>query len=44
MNCESLTYGSNVNYYKSVNQPIPTRENREHPGNLQKKSVSSAFN
>ena len=44
MNCESLTYGSNVNYYKSVNQPIPTRENREHPGNFQKKSVSSAFN
>ena len=31
-------------YYKSVHQPIPTRENREHPGNFQNKSVSSAFN
>ena len=34
----------NVNYYKSVHQPIPTREYREHPGNFQNKSVSSAFN
>ena len=34
----------NVNYYKSVHLPIPTRENREHPGNFQNKSVSSAFN
>ena len=40
----SLTCGGNVNYYKSVHQPIPTRENREHPGNFQNKSVSSAFN
>ena len=40
----SLTCGVNVNYYKSVHYPIPTRENREHPGNLQNKSVSSAFN
>ena len=31
-------------YYKSVHQPIPTRENREHPGNFQSESVSSAFN
>ena len=23
--------GGNVNYYKSVHHPIPTRENREHP-------------
>ena len=40
----SLTCGVNVNYYKSVHHPIPTRENREHPGNFQNKSVSSAFN
>ena len=38
-----LTCGGNVNY-KSVHQPIPTRENREHPGNFQNESVSSAFN
>ena len=31
----SRTCGSNVNYYKSGHQPIPTRENREHPGNFQ---------
>ena len=37
------TCGGNVNY-KSVHQPIPTRENREHPGNFQNESVSSAFN
>ena len=24
-------------YYKSVYQPIPTRENWEHPGNFQNK-------
>ena len=24
--------GGNVNYYKSVHHPIPTIENREHPG------------
>ena len=40
----SSTCGVNVNYYKSVYHPIPTRENRECPGNFQKKSVSSAFN
>ena len=40
----SLTCGVNVNYYKSVHHPIPTRENREHSGNFQNKSVSSAFN
>ena len=34
----------NVNYYKSVYQPIPTRENRDHPGIFQNKSVRSAFN
>ena len=27
----SLTCGGNVNYYKSVHHPIPTRENRGHP-------------
>ena len=36
--------GSEVNYYKSVHQTIPTRENREHPGNFQDESVSSATN
>ena len=40
----SLTYGGNVNYYKSVHHPISTRENREHPSNFQNKSVSSTFN
>ena len=30
--------------YKSVQQLIPTRENRKHPGNFEKKSVSSTFN
>ena len=39
-----LTCGGNVNYCKSVHQPIPTRENKEHPGNFQNKSVSSTFN
>ena len=34
----------NVNYYKRVHHPIPTRENRKHPGNFQDKLVSSAFN
>ena len=42
--CSLTTCGGNVNYYKSVHQPIPTRENREHPGNFQSESVSSAFN
>ena len=40
----SLISWGYVNYYKSVHHPIPTRENREHPGNFQNKSVSSAFN
>ena len=39
----SLTCGGNTNYYKSVHQPIPTRENREHADNFQNKSVFSAF-
>ena len=39
----SLTCGSNVNYYKRVHQPIPTREKREHPGVFQGESVSSTF-
>ena len=40
----SLTCGGNFNHYKSVHQPIPAREDREHPGNFQNESVSSAFN
>ena len=40
----SLTCGGNVNYYKSVHQPIPACENRGHPGNFQDESVSSVFN
>ena len=40
----SLTCGGNVNYYKSFHYPITTRESREHPGNFENKSVSSAFN
>ena len=41
----SLTCWDNVNYYRGVHHPIPTRENREHPGsNFQNRSVSSAFN
>ena len=40
----SLTCGGNVNCYKSVHHPVPTRENRGHAGNFQNKSVSSAFN
>ena len=39
-----LHVDGNVNYYKSVHHPIPTRENREYLGNFQNKSVSSAFN
>ena len=38
------TCGVNVNCYKSIHHPIRTRENREHPGNFQNKSVSFAFN
>ena len=30
----SLTCGGNVKYYKSVHHPIPTCENKEHPGNF----------
>ena len=41
--CSLTTCRGNVNYYKSVHQAIPTRENREHPGNFQSESVSSAF-
>ena len=44
MNLTILHVGGNVNYYKSVHHPIPTRENREYLGNFQNKSVSSAFN
>ena len=44
MNYISLTCGGNDNYYKSVHQPIPTHENKEHPGNFQKELVISAFN
>ena len=39
----SLTCGDNINYYKSVDHPIPTCENRENPGSFQNISVSSAF-
>ena len=42
--CLLTTCGGNVNHCKSVHQPIPTRENREHPGNFQSESVSSTFN
>ena len=38
-----VTCGGNVNYYKSVHQPTPTCQNREHPGNFQNKSGSSAI-
>ena len=45
LSCElSATYWDYVKYYKSVHHPIPTRENKEHSGNFQNKSVSSAFN
>ena len=40
----SITCGGNINYYESVHHPIPTRGNREHPGNFQNKSVRSPFN
>ena len=40
----SLTCRGNVNYYKSVHHPIHTLGNREHPGNFQNKSASSALN
>ena len=38
----SLTYGNRISV--AVHHPIPTRENKEHPGNFQSRSVSSAFN
>ena len=40
----SLTRRDNFSYYKSVHDPIPTRENKEHAGNFQNKSLRSAFN
>ena len=40
----SLTCGDSINYYENVHHPISTRENREHPGIFQNKSVISAFN
>ena len=30
----SLTYGVNIEYYKSVHHSLPTRENREYPRNF----------
>ena len=30
----SLAYGVNIEYYKSVHHPLPTRENREYPRNF----------
>ena len=40
----SLTCVGNVNYYKSVNLPIPTtRANMKRPGTFQNKLVSSPF-
>ena len=42
--CSLTTCGGSVNYYKSFHQPIPTCENREHPGNFQSESVKSSFN
>ena len=35
--------GSNVNYYKSVQHPSPTRGNIEHPGDFQNKLASFPF-
>ena len=39
----SLTCVGNINYYKSVHNPIPSRTNREQPGNFQNESVTSPF-
>ena len=39
----SLTCEGNVNYYKFAHHPIPTRGDREHAANFQKKSVISPF-
>ena len=33
-----MTYGGNVNYYKSVHHSIPNGGNREHPDNFQSKT------
>ena len=37
-------WGGNVNYYKSAHHSIPPQGNREHPGNIENKSVTSPFN
>ena len=39
-----ITCWGNVYSYKSVHHLIPTRENREYPGNFQNKTASSPFN
>ena len=39
----SVTCVGNISYYKSVHYTIPTRGNREHPGNFQNTSVRSSF-
>ena len=39
----SLTYGGNVNYYKSAHKPLPTCGNRVHPDNFQNKSITPPF-
>ena len=38
-----MGWGSDVNYYKSVQHSIPTRGNREHPGDFQNKLASFPF-
>ena len=38
-----LHFGVMLTIEKTVHHPIPTRENREQPGNFQNKSVSSAL-
>ena len=40
----SLACVGNINYYKNAHHPIRTCEKREHSGNFQNKSISSAFN
>ena len=39
-----LGEGLMLTIIKSVHTPIPTRGNKEHPGNFPNKSVSSPFN
>ena len=39
----SSTCEGNINYYKSIHHPIPTRENREDTSNSQNISVSYPF-